>query len=244
MDSFKNAAPSKYSTIALGSLSRILSKWRWVSRKLVVLGESLDFLYWVEVNYSPEVNASRQREVIWNKVIDDLNSPTDDTFSKDVLVIELGVAWGYTTSYFNERLAGTLEYKWFGFDTFTGLPREWRDHLKNDFSANGKIPNVSDSRISFEVGLVEGTFDILKHIHPFNDWRKVFLFDLDLFEPSLFVWEKIADSLKTGDVLYFDEAFDSDERQLLNNWVNVHPTLEFQVIGYTHLAIALMVIKN
>ena len=130
MSSFKNAAPGRYSTLALGTLSKILRKWKWASRKVVVLGESLDFLDWVEVTYSPEVNACIRRELIWNRIINDLNLPSKNSSNQNVLIIELGVAWGYTTSYFTERIAGLVHYRWFGFDTFTGLPREWREHSK------------------------------------------------------------------------------------------------------------------
>lgn len=244
MPSYKNAAPGKYSTFALGTLSTTLRKWKWASRKVVVLGESLDFLDWVEESYSPRVKACIHRELIWNKVIAELNSSDKDSSTQNVLVIELGVAWGYTTSFFTERLASHVKYQWYGFDTFTGLPREWREHSKNDFSANGLIPDIDNTSVEFEVGLVEETFSVQKHLVPFEHSRKVVLFDLDLFEPSLFVWERLVEFLKPGDILYFDEAFDTDERRLLNDLVNTHNDLSFEVVGFTHLALALRVLPE
>ena len=63
------------------------------------------------------------------------------------------------------------------------------------------------------------------------------IFDLDLYEPSLFVWNKIKNQLKIGDVLYFDEAFDRNERRLLIEDVLVFG--EFQFIGCTVMALAI-----
>ncbi len=68
----------------------------------------------------------------------------------------------------------------------------------------------------------------------------IVLFDLDLLAPSLAVWEELRTSLKAGDILYFDEAFDSDEREILRE----HVLVDFIVvsIGCTSLALDVKII--
>jgi hypothetical protein len=70
----------------------------------------------------------------------------------------------------------------------------------------------------------------------------VILFDLDIFEPSLAAWDHLKSSLRPGDLLYFDEAFDSDERRLLDE--HILPTGSFECIGATPTALALQVKKG
>jgi hypothetical protein len=63
------------------------------------------------------------------------------------------------------------------------------------------------------------------------------IFDLDLFEPSLFVWQTIRDSLRAGDILYFDEAYDYAERSLIDKYVL--PFGKFRYIGSTITSLAI-----
>ena len=65
------------------------------------------------------------------------------------------------------------------------------------------------------------------------------LFDLDIYEPSKVVWEHFRMFLRPGDLLYFDEAFDRDERHLLDHLVL--PSGRFQLIGSTPMALAIEV---
>jgi hypothetical protein len=65
-----------------------------------------------------------------------------------------------------------------------------------------------------------------------------FIFDLDLYGPSRFVWDVLQSKLKDGDVLYFDEAFDSDERRIINEEI---VNRMFIIIGYTPYALAVKV---
>jgi hypothetical protein len=76
----------------------------------------------------------------------------------------------------------------------------------------------------------------------FRDSKKIILFDLDIFEPSLFAWKLIESHLSTGDMIYFDESFDEDERKLLVDYINKSSKAKFEIIGYTHFGLALKVV--
>lgn len=87
---------------------------------------------------------------------------------------------------------------WHGFDTFIGLPNAWRNRPQAYFSNGGVTPVINYSRVHWHIGLVEETVtkDLLTdEIHTVNH-----IFDLDLYEPSLFVWNVIEHELKPGDI--------------------------------------------
>ena len=118
---------------------------------------------------------------------------------------------------------------------FTGLPTAWRNLPAGAFNADGKTPGINDERVTWYVGDVGQTIkeiDWNKHLE-----KRLFIFDLDLFSPSLAVWDVIKDELKSGDLLYFDEAYDTDERLLLKNYLL--PTNEFEVLGASPFGLVL-----
>jgi hypothetical protein len=69
---------------------------------------------------------------------------------------------------------------------------------------------------------------------------KILFFDLDLYDPTLFVWNKFKDSLISQDIIYFDEAFDGDERKILIE--EVLPKLKVKILGHTPYALALQIL--
>ena len=72
-----------------------------------------------------------------------------------------------------------------------------------------------------------------------RDYSLLVFFDLDIYEPSLVAWQKLKPMLKVGDILYFDEAFDLDERSLLEN--HILPSGEFEFVSANWISLALEV---
>ncbi|UUY04102.1 hypothetical protein LRS13_00815 [Svornostia abyssi] len=68
---------------------------------------------------------------------------------------------------------------------------------------------------------------------------RLILFDLDLYEPTLVAWNVLGPLLKPGDVLYFDEAIDDDERRILNE--ELLPSGKFEYVGASSLGLGLVV---
>lgn len=144
---------------------------------------------------------------------------------------EFGVAWGFATHYWTSRIKHGVS-KWHGFDRFTGLPRSWRELEKKFFDAGGIPSAITDNRIIWHVGDVEQELPKVEIVAG----PKIVLFDLDIYEPTLFAWKTLCPCLSTGDLLYFDEGFDQDERRVINE--NVRLDFELTVTGITHSAIA------
>lgn len=132
-----------------------------------------------------------------------------------VVVFEFGVARGALTAWGLKQIK-SKNLKWVGYDTFTGLPSDWvRENIvylqKGTFSTEGRHPEINDARVSFVGGDVTETFkEIPSLFEPGTLFRSIFIFDLDLFSPSKAVWDVIFPRLRTGDRLFFDQAFDND----------------------------------
>jgi len=188
------------------------------ARKIKIMGEVEGYLRWLNLKFST-TKLVRRRETLWNFMIKNMSSGR-------WVVYEFGVAWGYTTQYFLSKNIQTIE-RWHGFDRFTGLPRAWRDVGKGEFDAGGRTPNIEDSRIEWHVGNVEDTFSGLE----IEKCSKCIIFDLDIYEPTLFAWKRFSENLLPGDLIYFDEAYDSDERKILEE--EIIPNAELELIGST-----------
>jgi hypothetical protein len=224
----KSATPSIPAINAIGSVLRILLKSSPKLRKrLMNIGELANYQIWLEEKFG-SIKLRNSRERVWK----DIDSRVA---GKSVHGIELGVAWGYLTYFWITKSRARI-LTWDAYDLFTGLPRAWRSSPVGAFSNNGKTPNIPDERINWHVGFVEETIQSLE-IPSSRDYNLLIFFDLDIYEPSLVAWQKIKPMLKAGDILYFDEAFDVDERSLLENFILTSGEFEFVSANWISLAL-------
>lgn len=110
------------------------------------------------------------------------------------------------------RLNKNSESRFYGFDTFEGLPEPWQDVRrfldKGFFSTDGKIPETADTRIQFVKGLFQESLpDFLRQFRPRS--RIVMHCDADLYSSTLFCLTQIDAILSKGSVLMFDEFYSS-----------------------------------
>jgi hypothetical protein len=115
------------------------------------------------------------------------------------LILEFGVFSGRTIN----RLAAQTEQKIFGFDSFEGLPEDWRPDIgKGSFRAG--LPPVAAN-----VELVVGWFDrtlpefLEKHEGP----AALIHIDCDLYSSTRTVFDCCRDRIVPGTILVFDEFF-------------------------------------
>ena len=69
---------------------------------------------------------------------------------------------------------------------------------------------------------------------------KFIMFDMVLFAPTRFAYKNLRSQITKGDYIYFDEAFDSDERLLVREYFLKDFMVE--VVGFSPLGIAFRVI--
>lgn len=116
--------------------------------------------------------------------------------------LEFGVSQGHSIRWWISANQHP-ESRFYGFDTFEGLPEDWGTYNKGEMSAG--IPDLSDERVAFIKGLFQDTLvDFIKKYNP-EGKRKIIHLDADLFSATLFVLTTLARELKPGDILLFDE---------------------------------------
>jgi len=97
--------------------------------------------------------------------------------------------------------------RFFGFDTFEGLPEAWeKDHPKGTFSTRGATPVIADGRVSFVKGLFQET------LRPFLastklQRRLVVNVDCDLYSATLFVLGTLDKHFEPGTIVVFDDFY-------------------------------------
>ena len=120
--------------------------------------------------------------------------------------LEFGVWKGESIQLWTElnKNPGT---RFFGFDTFTGLPEDWTAETPaGTFSTHGKPPKIEDSRVQFIKGLFQDTVaDFLEKVKLQN--RVILHVDCDLYSSTLFVLASLNNHLKPGSIIIFDDFY-------------------------------------
>lgn len=117
--------------------------------------------------------------------------------------LEFGVASGKSFEWFMTQNSNS-ESRFYGFDTFDGLPEDWGAFKKGAFSNNSEMPLIKDFRGKFLKGLFQQTMpEFLAELD--NTRRNVLMMDADLWSATLYVLTSFAPFLKKGDIIFFDE---------------------------------------
>ena len=123
--------------------------------------------------------------------------------------LEFGVAHGFSLMYWL-NLNKNNQSKFYGFDTFEGLPEPF-DRIKHTdpigaFSNNGEYPKIDDDRVRFVKGLFQDTLQTFLSTYSPNN-RLIVHNDSDLYSSSLYLLTRLNDFLITGSIIIFDEFF-------------------------------------
>jgi O-methyltransferase len=121
--------------------------------------------------------------------------------------LEFGVWYGRSIKYW-AQLNRDLNSRFFGFDTFEGLPEDWKVFTqvlpKGTFSAEGKIPEIDDQRVKFIKGYFQATLpDFLKNFTVNN--QLIINCDADLYTSTLYVLASLNQLMTPGTIVIFDE---------------------------------------
>jgi hypothetical protein len=162
------------------------------------------------------------------------------------IAYEFGVADGKLTRFWSDIESGIS--KWFGFDTFEGLPTDW---YRNNFSVlpkgtfsffkNGKMdfPEITANYdVKWVTGLIEDTLIPFLQENPCAQNQKILFIDVDLYHPTKIILESFKSFLVTDDLIYFDEGFDPwNEGQALIEALN-----NYEILYFTPSAILIRII--
>jgi methyltransferase family protein len=148
----------------------------------------------------------------------------------DGLFLEFGVWSGRTINLIAERVNATVH----GFDSFQGLPEDWQPgYRRGSFHTNGRLPSVRPN-VTLHVGWFHETLPsfIAEHCEPI-----AFLHvDCDLYSSTKTVFQYLADRLRPGSVIVFDEYFNypgwrNHEYRAFQEVVEEH-SLRYSYLGY------------
>ena len=207
---------------------------------LKALIEVLEFRVWLNTKFG-RVTHYKNKQYLLDALLECANLEFSKTSKKKkkkggVFYVEFGVAFGETSKYLTSRTKVPFVYH--GFDTFEGLPNPWRRLPAGAFSADGATPNIVGENIHFYKGLIEETIGQADFTTPL---MKIIIFDFDLYEPTLFAFNYIFSEIKKGDIVYFDEAFDSNERVVIENYFL--DSFDFEIIGASPFGLAFRIKK-
>lgn len=144
----------------------------------------------------PSLKGYSQRFELYAKII--------ETEQIDLIsYLEFGVSKGESIKWWLTKIANK-DSRFYGFDTFDGIPEDWGTKPRGSYTNNGNIPLINDPRCKCIQGLFQNTLpEFLKQQEP--NRRLVVHLDADLYSSTLFCLCSLANHLKAGDLLIFDE---------------------------------------
>lgn len=122
------------------------------------------------------------------------------------LYLEFGVYEGESLRWWSEHLTAP-DARLVGFDSFEGLPEDWRPGLGRGSFRTAGPPRIPDSRVSFVVGWFDDTLPSYRL--PEHD-QLVVNIDCDLYSSTHTVLSWLEPYLRPGTLVYFDELADRD----------------------------------
>jgi O-methyltransferase len=123
--------------------------------------------------------------------------------SEAIDYFEFGVCGGHSFKWWLEHNKNA-DSKFYGFDTFEGLPEAFGPFGKGSMAAALESLNITDPRAGFFKGLFQDT--LVPFLDQYKGGRKKLIhLDADLFSATLFALSQLYRFLKEGDILLFDE---------------------------------------
>src|ERR1035438_3194384 len=99
--------------------------------------------------------------------------------------------------------------RFFGFDSFEGLPEDWHSGKRRGaFSTGGKLPELADARVSFVAGWFQQSLrGFMASYRP--QGQLVIHIDCDLYSSTLYCLTTLDPVIAPGTVIVLDDFFDA-----------------------------------
>jgi hypothetical protein len=112
------------------------------------------------------------------------------------LNLEFGVATGISIN----ALSNLTNSKWYGFDSFKGLPEAWHDQHVGGFAC--AVPSCGPN-VELVIGLFQDTLD--KFLEDHEGVISILHIDCDIYSSTKFIFDRLKDRIIPGTVVIFDE---------------------------------------
>jgi O-methyltransferase len=113
--------------------------------------------------------------------------------------------------------------RFIGFDSFEGLPEDWRaEKGRGHFNVGGATPLIDDLRVKFVKGWFENTVpEFARDFSTKN--RLVVHLDADLYGSTMLALVHFSHFMSRGTLLMFDEFYDREhEFKALMDWQRIY----------------------
>ena len=152
----------------------------------------------------PSARELGSREDLYRHVNDTLLDGSNKSFD----YLEFGVFEGASIRQWS-ALNQNAGCRFFGFDSFEGLPEDWHSgKRKGVFSTGGKVPEISDPRVSFVAGWFQQSLrGFLASYRPQS--QLVIHVDCDLYSSTLYCLTTLDPVISSGTLIVFDDFFDA-----------------------------------
>ena len=139
------------------------------------------------------------REAMWDYLAGQAGAVID--------YLEFGVHEGHSILHWAKANTAD-ESRFFGFDTFSGLPEDWnKDYPRGKFDTGGRVPESSDQRVHFIRGLFQESLP--RFLETFESRSPLVVnIDCDLYASTLFCLTRLDPFIAPGTILIFDEFRD------------------------------------
>ena len=151
------------------------------------------------------------RVELWQKTLARISNP-------DILLLEFGVWKGDSTRCFIE-LNKSPNSRFYGFDSFEGLPEDWRGMTTTRFDVQGVMPKIDDPRVKFVKGWFRDTLPgLMEELEQASQGRALVVhYDADLYSSTLYLLFTLGARFKRYHFI-FDE-FSGHETRALYNYI-------------------------
>jgi hypothetical protein len=142
--------------------------------------------------------------------------------------IEFGVFSGSTLSAIRKNFSGLV----IGFDSFDGLPEDWRDGFSEGTFATQQIPKIENSIIV--IGVFQQTLPA--YLNSFNGTINLVHFDADLYSSTAFCLHEVTKYLADESIFIFDEyhnypGWEEHEHKAFVEWLAANRDFSAYEVG-------------
>jgi O-methyltransferase len=179
----------------------------FISSPLIFVGNSLKLSRWISHQRRNKLQFDDYFKLIRNYKerfkLHEFVMKSENLKTTQIDYLEFGVAEGISFDWWLKENQNSKS-RFFGFDTFEGLPQNWGIFKKGEMAPNEL--RFQDDRYKFIKGLFQLSLPRFLNTTKFNSTvKKVVHLDADLFSSTLFVLASIYPTLKPDDILIFDE---------------------------------------
>lgn len=182
---------------------------------------------YVEKNMNKTKSFQDKKEVMYYAI--------EEALKENGIILEFGVFQGESINFIASVVSKNKRI--YGFDSFEGLPSNWRTNFEKGTFKIQSLPDVSEN-----VELVKGLFnETLPEFIENHKHDKILLIhiDCDLYESTKVVFDILSKKISKGMIIVFDEYFnypgwEEGEHKAFMEFINANH-IEYEYIAYNSL---------